>query len=82
MVFEWIKKLQVPVQVSANVYKFLNDAKTLEDITKFLSGPSNGKTEIGLVTIKIKPSIRVGNQLVKYPGYITIDKEVSNKILL
>ncbi len=76
------QKMQVPVQVNANIYKFLSSGNTLEQITKFLSGASNGTTEVGLVTIKIKPSIRVGNELVKYPGFITIDKEVSNKILL
>lgn len=76
------QKIQVPVQLNANIYKFLSNEKTLEEITKFLSGSSTGTTEVGLVTIKIKPSIRVGNELVKYPGFITIDKEVSNKILL
>lgn len=76
------QRIQVPVQLNANIYQFLNNSKTLNDISKFLSGASNGVTEVGLVTIKIKPSIRVGNELVKYPGYITIDKEISNKILL
>ena len=76
------QRVQVPVQLNANIYQFLNNSKTLNDISKFLSGASNGVTEVGLVTIKIKPSIRVGNELVKYPGYITIDKEISNKILL
>jgi len=76
------QKIQVPVQLNANIYQFLSNGKTLDEISKFLSGTSNGVTEVGLVTIKIKPSIRVGNELVKYPGYITIDKEVSNKILL
>ena len=76
------QKIQVPVQLNANIYQFLSNSKTLNDISKFLSGASNGVTEVGLVTIKIKPSIRVGNELVKYPGYITIDKEISNKILL
>ncbi|SFH28894.1 hypothetical protein [Pedobacter insulae] len=76
------EKIQVPVQLNANIYQFLSNGKTLEDISKFLTGASNGITEVGLVTVKIKPSIRVGNELVKYPGYITIDKEVSNKILL
>jgi len=76
------QKIQVPVQLNANIYRFLSNGKTLEEISKFLSGTSNGVAEIGLVTIKIKPSIRVGNELVKYPGFITIDKEVSNKILL
>ncbi|MES2650895.1 MAG: hypothetical protein V4663_04100 [Bacteroidota bacterium] len=76
------QKIQVPVQLNANIYQFISNGKTLEDISKFLSGASKGVTEVGLVTIKIKPSIRVGNELVKYPGFITIDKEVSNKILL
>jgi hypothetical protein len=76
------QKVQVPVQLNANIYQFLSNGKTLDEITKFLSGASTGTTQVGLVTIKIKPSIRVGNELVKYPGFITIDKEVSNKILL
>jgi len=76
------QKVQVPVQLNANIYQFLSNGKTLDDISKFLSGASTGVKEVGLVTIKIKPSIRVGKELVKYPGYITIDKEVSNKILL
>ncbi|HTM98430.1 MAG TPA: hypothetical protein VL088_06800 [Pedobacter sp.] len=76
------QKVQVPVQLNVNIYQFLSNSKTLDDIGKFLSSASNGVTEVGLVTIKIKPSIRVGNNLVKYPGYITIDREVSNKILL
>ena len=76
------QKVQVPVQLNANIYQFLSNGKTLEEITKFLSGTSTGTPQVGLVTIKIKPSIRVGKELVKYPGFITIDKEVSNKILL
>lgn len=76
------QKTQIPVQLNVNIYQFLSNGKTLDDISKFLSATSNGTTQVGLVTIKIRPSIKVGNDLVKYPGYITIDKEVSNKILL
>lgn len=73
---------QVPVQVNANIYQFLTDNKMLDDITAFISGATNGSEKKGLVTLKIRPSIKVGGGLVKYPGYITIDKEVSSKILL
>lgn len=73
---------QVPVQVNANIYQFLTDNKMLDDITAFIGGATNGLEKKGLVTLKIRPSIKVGGQLVKYPGYITIDKEVSSKILL
>jgi len=76
------QKVIVPVQLNANIYQFLSNGKTLQDITQFLSGTAKGTAETGLVTIKIKPSIMVGNTLIKYPGFITIDKSVSNKILL
>lgn len=74
--------VNVPVQLNANVYQFLSDSKMLSDITAFLSGAAKGAEQKGMVTIKIKPSIMVGKGLVKYPGFITIDKEISSKILL
>lgn len=73
---------QVPVQLNANIYQFLTDNKMLDDIGAFISGATNGSEKKGLVTLKIRPSIKIGGGLVKYPGYITIDKEVSSKILL
>jgi hypothetical protein len=74
--------VKVPVQINANIYQFLTDNKMIDDIGAFIGGATNGKEQKGLVTLKIRPSIKVGNGLVKYPGYITIDKEVSSKILL
>lgn len=76
------KEIMVPVQLNANIYQFLANGKTLQDIGAFLSGAANGNELKGLVTVKIKPSILVGGNLVKYPGFITIEKEISNKILL
>lgn len=72
----------VPLQLNANIYQFLSNQKILEEVTTFLTSSKNGKETKGMVTIKIKPSIMVGGSLVKYPGFITIDKEVSSKILL
>ena len=72
----------VPIQVNANIYKFLTDNKMIDDIGAFISGATNGSEKKGLVTLKIRPSIKVGGSMIKYPGYITIDKEVSSKILL
>lgn len=76
------QRTRVPVLLHANIYQFLADGKTLGDITDFLSGAVQGSEKKGMVTLKIRPSIMVGNGLVKYPGFITIDKEVSSKILL
>lgn len=73
--------VNVPVELNANIYQFLANGKTLQDISNFLSGTANGNEQKGLLTVKIKPSILVGGNLVKYPGFITIDKEVSSKLL-
>lgn len=72
----------VPVDITANVYQFISNAKVMSEISDFLKSSTDGQERKGLVTLKIKPSIKVGNSLVKYPGFITIDKEVSSKILL
>jgi hypothetical protein len=72
----------VPVSLTSNIYPLMSDSKMLNDILGFLQGGAGGPERKGLVTIKIKPSIMVGSQLVKYPGFITIDKEISSKILL
>jgi hypothetical protein len=72
----------VPVQLNTNIYKFLADGTALSAITDFAKGANSGTEKKGIVTLKIRPSIMVGGGLVKYPGYITIDKEVSSKILL
>ena len=72
----------VPVDVNINVYQFVSNGKIMSDITKFLQGGSGANEQKGLLTLKIKPSIKIGNSLVKYPGFITIDKEISSKILL
>lgn len=68
----------VPVAVNVNVYQFISNNKVMSEISDFLRGGDRK----GLVTLKIKPSIMVGGALIKYPGYITIDKEFSSKILL
>lgn len=72
----------VPVRVNSNIYSFLSNGKTMDEIIDFIRGGESGATEKkGVVTIKIKPGFEVGGKLVRYPGYITIDKEVSSKIL-
>ncbi|MRX48336.1 NDR1/HIN1-like protein [Pedobacter puniceum] len=69
----------VPIALKANIYSLLADEKIRNEILNFLN---TDKEQKGLVTLKIKPSIALGQKLIKYPGYISIDKELSNKILL
>lgn len=72
----------VPVDLIANIYPFVTNSKVMNEITEFLQGNKNGGEKKGILTLKIRPSIKVGGTSVKLPGFITIDKEVSSKILL
>ncbi|GAB3950912.1 hypothetical protein GCM10028805_29920 [Spirosoma harenae] len=76
-------KTRVPIRLSTNAYQLVTDSKTREAFTqlvKNLSGSSN--TQPSKLTIRIKPTLALGNKAINYPGYITIDQEVTNKILL
>lgn len=73
---------RVPVAVNANVYSLFSNGKVMDDVMKFFQAKDSGQEQKGMVTLKIKPSFMVGGTLVKYPGFITIDKEISSKILL
>ena len=72
----------VPVDVNANVYALISNNKLMDEVTKFLKVRKGDPEQKGLLTLKIKPSFMVGNNMVKYPVFISIDKEVSSKILL
>ncbi|MEJ5091729.1 hypothetical protein GEO21_16965 [Sphingobacterium faecium] len=64
------------VRLNTNIYELINNG----DLARFIG--SNSNTKKGLFTIKIKPSINIAGKSIFYPGYITIDKEVSRNILL
>ncbi|WP_316823478.1 hypothetical protein [Pedobacter gandavensis] len=76
------KSTIVPVDMVANIYPFVTNSKVMNEITEFIKGNKGGREKKGILTLKIRPSFKVAGALVKYPGFITIDKEVSSKILL
>jgi hypothetical protein len=74
---------RVPIKLNANAYKLMTDDKTrgaFTDLVRNMSGSNSAKPST--LTIKIKPTLALGNKKVNYPGYITIDKEMTNKILM
>lgn len=76
-------KTRVPIRLNTNAYQLITDAKTREAFTQLvqnMSGAAN--TQPSKLTIRIKPTLSLGNKSINYPGYITIDQEVTNKILL
>ena len=76
-------KTRVPVRLNANAYQLFTDPKTRDAFTQLvqnLSGAAN--TQPSKLTIRIKPTLDLGGKQVNYPGYITINQEVTNKILM
>ncbi len=74
---------QVPVNVKGNIYQILSNGKTMKDLIDFVKGSKaiGGPEKKGIVTLKIKPMLEVGSKLVPYPGYITVNKEISSNLL-
>lgn len=76
------KEVLVPVAINANIYQLLSDETALNELLNLFNNNDSKTKATGLVTVKIKPTIALGNKLINYPGYITIDKEISREIFL
>ncbi|CCH55677.1 hypothetical protein BN8_04955 [Fibrisoma limi BUZ 3] len=76
-------RARVPVRINANAYQLFTDPKTRDAFGQLVQNLSGAQdTKPSKLTIKIKPTLALGNKQINYPGYITIDQEVTNKILL
>lgn len=71
----------VPVNVNLNAYRFISNKQVMQEVAAFLQSGTDPVARKGMLTLKIKPSIKVAGALVKYPGFLTIDKEISSKVL-
>ena len=75
-------KTRVPIRLSTNAYQLISDAKTRDAFTQLVQNMSGkADTQPSKLTIRIKPTLSLGNKSINYPGYITIDQDVTNKIL-
>jgi LEA14-like dessication related protein len=72
----------VPLEFSFNIYKFLSNDSIRNDIQEFIRASENSELKDAQLTIKIRPSVLIGNTLIKYPNFITIEKTLNNKFLL
>ncbi|MFD2936874.1 hypothetical protein [Spirosoma flavum] len=76
-------KTRVPIRLNTNAYQLLTDSKTRDAFTQLVQNLSGAAgTQPSKLTIKIKPMLDLLGKQVNYPGYITIDQDVTNKILL
>lgn len=69
----------VALKIDSELYPILSNPEYRKAVTEFLSSEEERET---VITLMIKPSFTIGNEKVSYPGYIDINKEVSNKQLL
>ncbi|HWV72231.1 MAG TPA: hypothetical protein VN040_10970 [Pseudosphingobacterium sp.] len=74
------ESVEVPVLIDANIYGLLSNGSVLQEVMDFVSG-TNPKQE-SLLTIKLKPTIAIGNKTINYPGWITFDRKVTRDMLL
>ena len=68
---------RVPINITTNAYHLITDVQTRDafsDLVQNLSGAKNVRKSV--VTIKVKPTLDLGNKAVSYPGYITFEKEI------
>ena len=72
----------VPLRINANVYKLLTDGSTIQEVLGFIqSAKGNAPARTAKLGLKIKPTLTLGNQSLNYPGYITVEKEISSNLL-
>jgi len=72
---------EVNFDLNTNIYKFLVNDSIRNNIQDFIIATKTQAEQKALITIRIKPAIYVGEQLVKYPGFIDIKEELSSSLL-
>jgi len=74
--------VRVPFKLTTNAYQLITDPNTRDAFTQLvqnLSGATN--TKPSKLTIRLKPTLDLFGGQVNYPGYITIEQEVTSKTL-
>lgn len=77
VIIEPNKAVVVPMSFRANLFD-KSDKNTFENIFEDVFGTKNDFP----ITLKIKPSFRIGNKSFYYPGYISVNKVLSKTSLL
>jgi hypothetical protein len=67
----------LPIRISTDLRKVLNNMPADQAVNMGLGLSGNGGKPTR-VTLKIKPSIMVGQSVLKYPGYIKVNQEFGN----
>lgn len=74
-------KQEVELAFNTNIYEFLKNDSIRNDIQNFVLASQGGNEKKASVTLKIKPAIVIKDKLFKYPGFISINRELSSNLL-
>lgn len=73
---------RVPIKLNANVYQLLNNNETRDELVNMivaLTGKSDAKPT--RFTVKIKPTLDLAGKQINYPGYITLEKDITGSMI-
>lgn len=70
-----------PLRLETNIYKLISDANNQQKILQFFDNSTTSANPTVNLTIKVKPTIDLGNQVINYPGYVTIEKKLDKASL-
>lgn len=71
----------VPITLQTNVYTFLSNDTLRNQIQNFFFSAREGAEQTATLTIKVKPGVKIGEKIVKYPSFISFDRKLSNRFL-
>lgn len=73
----------VPVRLQGNMYQMLSNQSILQRVMAYVQATQAGTTNEPVnMTIKIKPTVALGNSEINYPGYISIHREFDPSTLI
>jgi len=72
--------IEVDFPLNTNIYQFLVNDSIRNDIQEFITAASNQSEVKSTITLRIKPAIYIGDEIIKYPGFIDIEKEINSSL--
>lgn len=66
----------VPIKIATDIFPLVSTSASRKAVAEFFSSKEEKKAAF---TLKIKPTLSLGNQKIDFPGYISLDKELTNK---
>ncbi len=70
-----------PIALNANVYKLIANSNNLNKVLEFLGSENQESNPSINLTIKVKPTIDLGNKAIDYPGYFSVEKRLDKNTL-